>query len=222
LKKYIYLLLLVIVVILGTGFFFILRENKFEVGGDSKISFETENSVRDKTEGEGLENIEVKKEMIATIKTNFGEIELEFFTDKAPKTVENFLKLAESGFYDGTKFHRVISGFMIQGGDPLSSDDEKKDLWGTGGPGYTFADEIYDGNSNSFGTISMANSGPNTNGSQFFINTADNNFLDSKHTVFGRVINGIENVRGIENIETSDSDRPVKSIVINSIIILKN
>ena len=122
------------------------------------------------------------------LKTNLGDIEIELFSEKVPLTVGNFTKLAGEGFYNGTKFHRVISGFMIQGGDPLSKDDASQDMWGTGGPGYNFADEIGADNSNAIGTIAMANAGPNTNGSQFFINVADNSFLNDKHTVFGKVV----------------------------------
>lgn len=160
--------------------------------------------------------------MIAIMQTNFGEIKLEFFSFDAPKTVENFIKLAESGFYDGTKFHRVIKGFMIQGGDPLSKDNSLKDRWGTGGPGYTFSDEIHSKNRNVVGTISMANAGPNTNGSQFFINTNDNNNLDTKHTVFGKVIAGIDVVENIENVSTEGPDRPVDNVIIESIKIIGN
>ena len=120
----------------------------------------------------------------------------------APKTTENFVKLAKEGFYDGTKFHRVIKGFMIQGGDPQTKDDALMARWGTGGPGYKFEDEIHGQNRNDVGTIAMANSGPNTNGSQFFINTAPNNFLDAKHTVFGKVIQGMDVVNAIQDVET--------------------
>lgn len=155
--------------------------------------------------------------IIAKMKTNFGDIELELFASDAPKTVENFIKLANEGFYDGVKFHRVIKGFMIQSGDPLSKDDSQKSIWGTGGPGYQFADEIHTNNRNVAGTIAMANSGPDTNGSQFFINTADNNFLDTKHTVFGKVIAGMDVIATIENSPTEGSDRPVDDVVIESI-----
>ena len=106
---------------------------------------------------------------------------------------------------------------MIQGGDPLSKDTAMKDRWGTGGPGYTFADELGPDNHNNTGTISMANAGPNTNGSQFFINVADNNFLDDKHTVFGKVITGMDVVTKIENTPTEAQDRPVKDIIISSV-----
>lgn len=153
------------------------------------------------------------------LKTNYGEIELKLFADKASVTVENFKKLVAEGFYDGIKFHRVIKGFMIQGGDPLTKDDANPSIWGTGGPGYSFEDEIYTGNANLTGTIAMANAGPNTNGSQFFINLVDNNFLDQKHTVFGKVIKGMEIVFQIENVETKDKgvrDVPVEPVIIES------
>lgn len=157
--------------------------------------------------------------MNATLNTNHGPIVLELFSADAPLTVENFLKLAKSGYYDGTKFHRVIAGFMIQGGDPLTKDDSMQGRWGTGGPGYTFADEIHGNNRNEIGTISMANAGPNTNGSQFFINTADNGFLNAKHTVFGKVISGMETVKSIEGTATSAGDRPMEPVTIESITI---
>ena len=155
----------------------------------------------------------------AIFTTNHGEFTIELISDKAPKTVANFVKLAGEGFYDGTRFHRVISGFMIQGGDPLSKDTAQTARWGTGGPGYKFADEIHNENYNAVGTISMANAGPNTNGSQFFINVANNNFLDTKHTVFGRVISGMEVVHEIEAVETGGSDRPVAEVRIDKITI---
>src|SRR3989344_249935 len=138
---------------------------------------------------EGLdkkEDLNNNETMNAILRTNKGDIEIELFAERTPNTVANFIKLAGEGFYNGVKFHRVIKGFMIQGGDPLTKDDSKAALWGTGGPGYQFADEITAQNKNDIGTISMANAGPNTNGSQFFINTAANNFLDGKHTVFGK------------------------------------
>jgi peptidylprolyl isomerase len=157
-----------------------------------------------------------KKYMKATFSTNKGDITIEFNT-AAPNTVENFTKLAKDGFYNGTKFHRIIENFMIQGGDPLTKDDSKQAMWGTGGPGYTFADEIHAQNNNVIGTISMANAGPNTNGSQFFINVANNNFLDTKHTVFGRVIAGMDVVEAIVSVPTNPQDRPLSPVVINSI-----
>ena len=153
----------------------------------------------------------------AILHTNKGDITIELFGADAPNTTTNFTKLAGAGFYDGTKFHRVIKGFMVQGGDPLSKDDSKAAQWGTGGPGYTFADEIRSNNRNAAGTISMANAGPDTNGSQFFINTADNNFLDTKHTTFGRVVAGMDIVRAIESAPTGAGDRPVEPMVLTGI-----
>lgn len=158
-----------------------------------------------------------QNKMTATLNTNQGAIVIEFFGDDAPKTVENFKKLAEAGYYNGTKFHRIIPGFMIQGGDPFTKDDSLSAKWGTGGPGYTFEDEIHANNKNDIGTISMANAGPNTNGSQFFINVANNNFLDEKHTVFGKVISGMEVVKAIETTKTGEVDRPISPMIIESV-----
>ncbi|MFA6050036.1 MAG: peptidylprolyl isomerase [Candidatus Paceibacterota bacterium] len=155
--------------------------------------------------------------MHATLHTNKGDITIEFDAVNAPNTAANFVKLAKTGFYNGVKFHRVIKGFMIQGGDPISKDDSQMARWGTGGPGYTFEDEITPDNHNDKGTISMANSGPDTNGSQFFINVANNNFLDPKHTVFGKVTSGMDVVTAIENTPTGQNDRPVEAVVIESV-----
>ena len=155
--------------------------------------------------------------MNLTLHTNKGDIILEMFESATPNTVANFAKLAKEGFYDGTKFHRVISNFMIQGGDPLSKDDSLQARWGTGGTGYQFADEISVDNRNDAGTIAMANSGPNTNSSQFFINVKDNSFLDTKHTVFGRVTSGMDVVQAIEHVPTGSNDRPIEAVVIESI-----
>lgn len=163
------------------------------------------------------ETINTKPMTTATITTNKGNITLELFSEMTPNTAENFKKLANQGFYNGTRFHRVIKGFMIQGGDPLSKDIANQNRWGTGGPGYQFVDEIGAENRNNIGTIAMANSGPNTNGSQFFINVANNNFLDTKHTVFGRVISGTEVVNAIENTKTGQNDRPVEDMIIEKI-----
>jgi len=153
----------------------------------------------------------------AVIKTNLGDITIEFFGSDSPKTVENFVKLSNDGFYNGTRFHRVIKDFMIQGGDPLSKDDNKKSMWGTGDPGYKFEDEF---NSHKIvkGSLAMANSGPNTNGSQFFIVTAQATpWLDGKHTNFGQVTAGMDVVEKIENVVTEGSDRPVEDVTIISI-----
>jgi peptidylprolyl isomerase len=158
-----------------------------------------------------------KKYMHAILHTSMGDITIEFFKDDAPNTVANFVKLANDGFYNGTKFHRVIAGFMIQGGDPLTKDDSMAARWGTGGPGYTFNDEIRANNHNVIGTISMANSGPNTNGSQFFINVANNGYLDGKHTTFGKVIGGMNVVDAIQHTPTDAGDRPATPVVVSNI-----
>jgi len=176
-------------------------------------------SVISETKTEDINNLDDKKIMNAILHTNKGNITIQFFNEQAPNTVANFIKLAGENFYNGVKFHRVIKGFMIQGGDPLTKDDSKMALWGTGGPGYSFADELTATNKNDIGTISMANSGPNTNGSQFFINVVANNFLDTKHTVFGKVIFGMDVVTKIENTPTNPSDQPVSPVVIESIIL---
>jgi cyclophilin family peptidyl-prolyl cis-trans isomerase len=145
----------------------------------------------------------------ATMHTNHGAIEIELFDEDAPKTVENFRKLAGDGFYDGVIFHRVIKDFMIQGGDPTGT--------GTGGPGYTFEDEIND-NKIVRGALAMANAGPNTNGSQFFIVTTDAApWLDGKHTVFGRVVSGMEAVDSIEGSDTDGRDKPANDAVIERV-----
>lgn len=135
-----------------------------------------------------------------TMTTNRGDVVLELFDEDAPETVANFRRLAEDGFYDGLIFHRVIPDFMVQGGCPEGT--------GTGGPGYTFKDEINDHKA-VLGSLAMANSGPNTNGSQFFIVTAEATpWLDGKHTVFGRVVEGMDVVREIEALPTDARDRP--------------
>lgn len=156
---------------------------------------------------------------IATITTTKGVITLELFTDKTPTTAGNFITLAESGYYNGVKFHRVIPDFMIQGGDPLTKDDTKSMYWGTGGPGYAIPDEFVQGLSNVRGTISMANSGPNTGGSQFFINVNDNTFLDGKHAVFGKVISGMDVVDAIVNTPRNNRDVPNEPMVMQSVTI---
>lgn len=164
---------------------------------------------------------------IAVMKTNKGTIEIELFEDQMPITAGNFKKLAKEGFYDGTKFHRVIEGFMIQGGDPITKTDNIS-RYGTGGPGYSIKDEHIKGAllTNVRGTISMANSGPNSGGSQFFINLVDNTNLDfdkeplsSKHPVFGRVVGGMGVVDAIGGVETGQSDRPVDDVVIESVTV---
>jgi peptidyl-prolyl cis-trans isomerase B (cyclophilin B) len=145
----------------------------------------------------------------ATMHTSAGPIQLELFDEDAPKTVENFRKLSNDGFYDGLIFHRVIPDFMIQGGCPQGS--------GTGGPGYTFEDE-FNQHKIERGALAMANSGPNTNGSQFFIVTTEAApWLDGKHTVFGRVTEGMDAVDAIERTQTGANDRPVEDQTIERV-----
>jgi len=147
----------------------------------------------------------------ATIHTSMGDIELELFDEDAPKTVENFTKLAGEGFYDGLVFHRVIPDFMIQGGCPRGD--------GTGDAGYKFEDEIND-HSIVRGTLAMANAGPNTNGSQFFIVTAQATpWLDGKHTAFGQVTSGQDVVDAISGVERDPSDRPETPVTMSSVTI---
>src|SRR5438874_4363528 len=145
----------------------------------------------------------------ATMQTNKGAIELELFDEDAPKTVENFTKLAREGFYDGVIFHRVIEDFMIQGGDPTGT--------GSGGPGYEFEDEPNE-HPVDRGALAMANAGPNTNGSQFFIVTADAcPWLDGKHTVFGRVTSGMDVVDAISAVDRDARDRPSEPVVVERV-----
>lgn len=164
------------------------------------------------------------KEMFALFETNKGNFKVKLFPDKAPKTVENFVGLAEGTkewtdpktdkkvkkpFYDGLAFHRVIPNFMIQGGCPLGT--------GTGGPGYKFADEFSDLKHTKPGMLSMANAGPNTNGSQFFVTVAATPWLDGKHTIFGEVVEGMDIVDAISKARTSPGDKPVEPIILTHV-----
>lgn len=159
----------------------------------------------------------------AVMTTNKGVITLEFYPEDAPKTVANFVKLAKEGFYNGVRFHRVIKGFMIQGGDINSKEISKIDIWGQGGPGYQFADEI-NATSELYktgykrGVIAMANSGPNTNGSQFFIMHQDYP-LPPSYTIFGKVTAGLETVDAIANVKTTGDpfNRPLEDIIVQKI-----
>lgn len=154
----------------------------------------------------------------ATITTNKGEIEITF-TNDTPETVKNFAKLALSNFYNGTRFHRVIRDFMIQGGDPLSRDLANRNVWGQGGPGYKFNDEIHATDTFPQGTLAMANSGPGTNGSQFFIVTAiaGTPWLIGKHTVFGHVTKGLDTALKINDLQTDGRDQPLQDVIVEKI-----
>ena len=156
----------------------------------------------------------------ALIKTSEGNIKVKFYSPDSPYTVNNFLNLAKAGFYNGTRFHRVIKDFMIQGGDPLSKGDDSS-VYGTGGPGYQFKDEF---NSHKLvaGSLAMANSGPDTNGSQFFIVTLNETpWLDGKHTNFGEVTDGMDVVKKIESEPVNDRDLPLKDVKIIGIELMK-
>ena len=159
-------------------------------------------------------NLMGSKHTNVALETTKGTIVLELYTGEMPITAGNFVKLVDDGFYDGVIFHRIIDGFMIQGGDPTGT--------GTGGPGYKIKDEFTgtDIDRNDRGTISMANAGSNTGGSQFFINLADNNFLDGKHPVFGKVVEGLEIVDLIGDVQTDSQDRPLEEIKIISAKVL--
>jgi peptidyl-prolyl cis-trans isomerase B (cyclophilin B) len=163
---------------------------------------------------------DTNKKEVAVIKTSEGEMVAEFWSDVAPKTVENFKKLAKAGFYDGTAFHRVIKGFMIQGGDPLTKDESKKAAWGTGDPGYKI-DAEFNKKSHERGVLSMARSqDPNSAGSQFFICHGDPKFLDGQYTAFGKLIKGDDVLEKIATTKTLPGDRPEKRMNVESIKIV--
>lgn len=166
-----------------------------------------------------IKKTELEEGRFVTLETTQGNIKVEVNTKDTPKTAANFVTLAKRGFYDGTKFHRVLKGFMIQGGDPNSKDDEPAND-GTGSPGYTFADEKFEGEYTR-GVLAMANSGPNTNGSQFFIMHADNE-LPKDYVIFGRVVEGMEIVDKIAEAEVVDNgqgepSRPASPVVITKV-----
>jgi len=223
-KKIIYLF--IFTVLIGAGCAQANEENKVQVkdahaspegyaGQANKIN----NTMEEQTKKRHLDG---QKDLAAeynraVIKTNKGDITVEFYNDESPITVNNFMNLAEQGFYNQTKFHRVIKDFMIQGGDPNSKTDNTFS-YGTGDPGYKFEDEF-----NNLkllrGSLAMANSGPNTNGSQFFIVTApETPWLDGRHTNFGAVVEGMEVVEAVEAAETDARDLPVEAIIIEVLI----
>lgn len=168
---------------------------------------------------EDLSMTELKKDTItvAVIKTNMGTIEIELYAKKAVKTVENFVGLIEKKYYDGIIFHRVIDNFMIQGGDPTGTGMGGESLWGK-----PFEDEVNTGlKHESEGILSMANSGPNTNGSQFFITLKATSWLDGRHTVFGKVIKGMDVVKAIGKVKTGQNDKPVTNVVMENVTVEK-
>lgn len=206
----------IVIAALG-GLFMISR------GAEAPVVTDTNNS---KTQSDQYMETASTENPHVVFKTNKGDIELELFVDQMPITAGNFIKLAGEGFYNGTKFHRVIEGFMVQGGDPNSKGDDER-IYGTGGPGYTIQDEFVEGLSNVRGTISMANSGQkNSGGSQFFINLVDNTALDfdkppfsSSHPVFGKVVSGMEVVDAIAQVQTNDRDLPTDPVIVSEIIV---
>lgn len=224
-NNFLFIGIIVFVIILGAGGFFVVNRNP--AGSSSETPIVPVDSALKPSEVKPAqetvktpENIQkdsaVKNYMhIVTIETNFGEIQFETFDKDTPKTVSNFITLAKKGFYDGLIFHRVVNGFVIQGGDPNGN--------GTGGPGYKFEDEL-DPNSEAArlgykkGVVAMANSGPNTNGSQFFITLADVP-LPYKYTIFGKVIKGIEVVDEIGKAETGAQDKPLQSVIMKKVTV---
>ncbi len=192
-----------------------------ELRKDSETKKAPEAQVKKTVKEPEIKLLDLNKDFNGIImKTNMGDIKIKLYGEDSPLTVNNFLNLAQKGFYDKTKFHRVISKFMIQGGDPNSKDDNWADD-GTGGPGYKFSDEF---NTHKLvkGSLAMANSGPNTNGSQFFIVTAESTpWLDGKHTNFGEVVEGMDVVDAIEAVEKNERDHPIEDVTINSMELIK-
>ena len=220
-----YMLILIIVIgsiLVVSGIFYALSKKSVQNENMNSAPKAVSNKKDVAAKENNAEPVKTKEKTVVTMKTNLGDISLELFSKDAPKTVENFIKLSKSEFYNGVKFHRVIKGFMIQGGDPNSKDNDWSDD-GMGGPGYAFEDEI-SAKKLVKGALAMANAGANTNGSQFFIVTAESTpWLDGKHTVFGRVISGMDVVSKIENvaIDKTRGDHPKEDIIIKSIEILK-
>ncbi|MDW8309004.1 MAG: peptidylprolyl isomerase [Verrucomicrobiales bacterium] len=187
---------------------------------ESKDAAKTESNPRDAKTEPSSKDKSVNTNEVAVIKTSEGVMVLEFWPDVAPGHVENFKKLARQGFYDGTCFHRVIKGFMIQGGDPLTKDEANKARWGTGGPGYTIKAE-FNNRPHVRGVLSMARaSDPNSAGSQFFICHGDPRFLDGKYTAFGKLIKGDDVLEKIATTPTDANDRPLKRVNVESIRIV--
>jgi cyclophilin family peptidyl-prolyl cis-trans isomerase len=199
----------------------IKKQNQKKELNNMNINKNNQNQNKEEKEVQKEELIDLASEyQYAILKTNFGDIQLSFYGADSPNTVNNFLKLAKEDFYDGTKFHRVINDFMIQGGDPNSKDDDWSND-GAGGPGYSFEDEF---NEHKLvrGSLAMANSGPNTNGSQFFIVTAEATpWLDGRHTNFGYVLVGMDIVDKIEAVEKNNRDHPIDDVIIEDVELVK-
>tara|TARA_B100001029_G_C14846581_1_gene331308 strand:+ start:43 stop:681 length:639 start_codon:yes stop_codon:yes gene_type:complete len=197
----------------------------------SSLSVENENSVELVNDNEGVTemsdnkvysempgmNIDVSKKYTALIKTNMGEMSIELFTEDAPLTVNNFINLSRDGYYDNVIFHRVISGFMIQGGDPSGTGHGDMGKY----PGYKFEDELDNQRAYEKGILAMANAGPDTNGSQFFIMHVDYP-LPYQYTIFGIVTDGLDVIDKIASVETGDGDRPVNDVIIETVEVIEN
>lgn len=212
-------------IVVGVAYLMSPEEPSLVVTQDGDESLET--TIIPEAMSEYNEEISNNSNPVAVLETTEGTIEIELYEDRMPITAGNFKKLVGEDFYDGIKFHRVIEGFMIQGGDPITKTDDVM-RYGTGGPGYSIPDEHVRGDllTNERGTISMANSGPNSGGSQFFINLVDNTNLDfdkppltSKHPVFGRVVSGMDIVDKIGQVETNAADQPLDPVVITEVTI---
>ena len=205
-SKKIYIIVLIVLVIIALIYFISPKSPEIQNSSTNTQSSSTPVLVK---------NLKKSDMHIVTIDTNKGKIVFETYDQDAPKTVENFITLANKGFYNGLIFHRVIKGFMIQGGDPTGT--------GRGGPGYTFADELNPStqsykNGYKRGVVAMANAGPNTNGSQFFIMHQDTP-LPNNYTIFGNVISGIETVDAIANTKTGANDMPVEKMIMNKVTV---
>jgi cyclophilin family peptidyl-prolyl cis-trans isomerase len=199
----------VVVLVVIIGGYYLFR------GGDNSSGALNNNANSTTSSDASANNIKDTKTHMITIETNYGNIVFETYTTDAPNTVANFIKLSDKGFYDGLTFHRVIKGFMIQGGDPKGD--------GTGGPGYTFADELNPETASykigyKKGIVAMANAGSNTNGSQFFIMTADYP-LPNSYTIFGKVVSGQDVVDKIANVKTGTNDKPVEPVVMKKVTV---
>ena len=218
------IIIISIAVLIVVGIFLYKNNDNQNIAEDisSLTASTTDINIDNTNKTKTMDNNKIENYKQAILHTNIGDITFTFASDK-PNTTSNFIKLASSGFYNGVKFHRVIQGFMIQTGDPLSKDDSQKNAWGTGGPGYKFADELTGQEKYNIGTVAMANSGPNTNGSQIFIMTADVG-LPPNYTVFGKVEVGQDVADKISKVKTDGSaqagtgnDRPIDSVIINSV-----
>ncbi len=218
-KTYLFAIITAVIITAAIVYFVKYKPHDNEANVYSKSSTQNETVESKQNVNNNLKN----KMHIITLKTNFGEIQFETYDADAPKTVDNFITLAGKGFYDNLVFHRVIKGFMMQGGDPECNPSTNSGRCGAGGPGYTFADEL-NPNTESYkagykkGVVAMANAGPNTNGSQFFIMLTDYP-LPNNYTIFGKVIKGQEVVDAIGNTQTGPNDKPLKPIIMEKVTI---